>query len=532
MSTQEPKTQTEEKSLANKAIELIINDCELVHDQQKGPYAIVNSAGVRKIYGINGKSFNEFIASKYYKAKKFALSDTAIKAAISTLTGKAIHEGRAITTYTRIAKNDAGYWLDLCNDKWEAVCINKTGWTVLSGDTVPFFCRTNSMQAIPVPVGGGTLDALWDLANIPAHQRLIVVAWLLECLRDDTPHVVMELVGEQGSAKSTTQRLLRMLIDPNVANLRAAPKKVEDVWVCASNSHLVSLENISHLGQDYQDALSVLATGGAYATRTLYTNKEEVIMELRKPIIVNGITVNVTAQDLLDRSLHIELPLIKSRLQSTDVAHTFSDQYAHIVGALLDQFVRALRLIDSIKIDDGDKPRMVDFAHLGEAVFQSNGQPNGTFLAAYKSMRQKGVHRTIDASPVGQAMLAYLDANPQGWSGRLIDLLAQLSQLKQPGESNWPKSAKGLGDSLRRLAPALRTLGYDCKSQQKTAGTILWEIRPSPTKVQSQCPASPASPASPESSSDLDHDPSVSSGHEGHEGHEHHSLRAASTVLQ
>jgi hypothetical protein len=512
MNDQKLSTDTKEKSLANKVIELIINDFKLVHNHQKEPYAVVNNAGVRQVYSITSKSFMDWVTSKYYAAKKCALSDASLRTVISTLSGKAVYEGETVDIYTRIAKTEEGYWLDLCNDKWEAVLINKTGWKVHSGISVPLFCRSNSMLAIPTPTHSCSLEELWKLVNIPEEHRLMVVAWLLECLRADTPHVVMEFVGEQGSAKSTTQKLLKMLIDPNIANLRAAPKKVEDVWIGAINSHLVSFENISYLGQEYQDAMCVMATGGAHATRTLYTNKEEVIIELRKPIIINGITVNVTAQDLLDRSIHIELPPVTKRLQSKDVEEAFAIKYAEIVGAVLDQFVLALTEIENVVIQDADKPRMVDFAYLGAAVYQSNGMEADAFIKHYTSMRQKGVHRTIESLPIGLALLTYLERNPNGWSGQLIDLLAHLGALKPVGEGNWPKSAKGMGDALRRLSPALRTLGFNCKSNQKVSGKINWEI--TPHKVPIQCPTSPTSP---EPDSDF-------LGHEGHEGHENESI--------
>jgi hypothetical protein len=516
MTTQNPKDQPPEKNLANKVIEIIINDCELVHDQQKAPFAIVNKGGARQVFSIGSKNFSDWVASRYYESKKSTLSDASLKTVLSTLSGKAVYDGKPVSIYTRIAKTEDGYWLDLCNERWEAVLINKEGWRVEAGGNTPLFCRSNSMMAIPNPIKGCSLDPLWDLVNIPPEYRLIVIAWLLECLREDTPHVVMEFVGEQGSAKSTTQKLLKMLIDPNIANLRAAPKKVEDVWIGAINSHLVSFENISFLGQDYQDALCVMATGGAHATRTLYTNREEVIIELKKPIILNGITVNVTAQDLIDRALHIELPPITKRLQSSNVEVVFSQQYANIVGALLDQFVTALSLINSVVIDDEDKPRMVDFAYLGEAVFQANHHESGDFIKRYQKMRKKAVHRTIESSPIGWALFTYLQSNPNGWNGKLIDLLAQLGALRPAGETNWPRSAKGLGDALRRLTPALRTLGFKCIANQKTSGSILWDITPLPSKVPNQCPRSTGSPEI-SSGSDPDHG---NLGHSVHLGHE------------
>lgn len=526
MTTQKSNDQTKEKSLANQVIELIIKDCELVHNELNEAFVIVNKSGVRQVFSVGSKRFSDWICNKYYASKKSSLPETSLKTVLSTLSGKAVYEGKSVTIYTRIAKTEAGYWLDLCNDKWEAVLINETGWKVQSGNSIPLFCRSNSMQAIPTPLVGGSIDPLWDLVNIPQEHRLMIVAWLIECLREDTPHPVLEIVGEQGSAKSTTQKFLKKLIDPNIANLRAAPKKVEDVWIGAINCHLVSFENISHLPPEYQDAMCVLATGGAHATRTLYTNKDEVIIQLRKPIIINGITVNVTAQDLLDRSIHVELPPVKTRLQSKVVDSEFNQNYAQIVGALLDQFVAALSVLQTVLILDEDKPRMVDFGYLGEAVYIANGLPSGSFISQYKSMRQYGVYRTIESLPIGLVLLTYLDNHPEGWSGKLIELLGLLNQQKPPGETNWPKSAKGMGDVLRRLSPALRMLGFNCKSNQKTSGSIIWEISPTPTKVSNQCPTSTSSPENFSLAAETD------LGHAVHEGHENDTLEGANDEEQ
>lgn len=503
--------QPREKNQASKAIDLIIKDCKLVHNQQKEPYAIVQVNCMRQVHSITSKGFSQLVASKYYAAKKSPLSDASIKTVISTLSGRALFEGKQVETFTRIAKAQDGYWLDLCNDQWEVVLITKEGWEIQSGESVPLFPRSQTMKPLPTPQRGGSLDELWKLINIPIEHQLMVVAWLLECLRNDTPHVVLELVGEQGTAKSTTQRLLKMLIDPCAANLKANPKKVEDVWIGATNCHLVSFENISHLSFEYQDALCVLATGGAHATRTLYTNQEETVIELRKPIVLNGISVNVTAQDLLDRSIHIELPPVNKRLQSNSVDEAFANNYSQLVGAVLDQFVGVLKHLDLVEIADAKKPRMIDFAYLGEALYQANGYSAGRFVNDYQGMRLKGVHRTIESSPVGIALMHFLELNQGGWIGKLQDLLVLLP--KPHGETNWPRTGKGLGDVLRRLAPALRTLGHECKSHQKQSGSIIWEIRPTSPKLSI---SSPTSTASPEISYEL--------GHEILEGHENYSF--------
>ena len=92
---------------------------------------------------------------------------------------------------------------------------------------------------------------------------------------------------------------------------------------------------------------------------------------------------------------------------------------------------------------------------LGEAVFRVHGELAGAFLSRYNAMRKDGVLRTIDASPVGAALAAYLAVMTSGFNGTLSELLDRLDRYQPHGES-WPRSAKGLGDALRRLAPALR----------------------------------------------------------------------------
>jgi len=522
----------DDETVADKLIALARGRCTFVHDAQHEPFAIFEAGGARQVHGVLSRGFADFLSHAYYTEHDRAPTEQSLKVALATLRGQAQFEGAEREVFVRIAKTETGYWLDLCNAAWQCVQITATGWAVVSGEAAPLFTRSASMRPLPVPESGGTLDALWPLVNIPEADRLMVLSWLVECLRPDTPHVVLELVGEQGSAKSSTQKALRRLIDPNQADLRAAPKSVEDVWIAARNAHLVSMENLSHLNGQYQDALCVLATGGGFSTRTLYTNAEETILDLRKPIVLNGISVIVTAQDLLDRCLHVGLPTVQARELAGDMEERFEAAQPRLLGALLDLFAQVLATLPSVTIAPEQRPRMADFAMLGEAIHRLHGQPAGAFLDRHNAMRAEGVHRTLDASPVGAALVAYLAEDRGGFEGTLAELLRRLERYRPQGES-WPRSPKGLGDALRRLAPALRQIGYECKATPKTGGSIRWHIfsrpyppRPSPGSLGSPGLAhpfpepypprpSPGSPGSPGRS------PAgwSKAGHAGHAGH-------------
>ena len=500
----------DEQNVTDKLVGLARDRCELIHDANGETYAVFEAAGARQVLRLDSKAFGEFLSHAYYSLFDRAPNEPALRVALSTLKGQAKFDGEQREVFVRIAKTATGYWLDLCNEAWQSVHIDASGWRVHAGGEVPLFTRGSSMRPLPLPVQGGSLESLWPLVNIPVTDRLMVVTWMLECLRSDTPHVVLELVGEQGSVKSTTQKILRRLIDPNQADLRAAPKSVEDVWIAAQNSHMVSFENLSHLSPPYQDALCVLATGGGFATRTLYTNAEETILELRKPVVLNGISVIVTAQDLLDRCLHIDLPTIEKRELASVMEARFEAAQPKLLGALLDLFVKALARLPGIEIAPDKRPRMADFAALGEAVFQVCGSAPGAFLKRYNTMRADGVHRTIDSSPVGAALLSFLESRTSGWTGTLKELLQTL-EVHRPHGAAWPGSAKGLGDAIRRLSPALRMLNVDCTSTDKVGGVIKWTI----VRREKSPAASPESPASPGNGDAGGQAP----GHPGHAGH-------------
>jgi hypothetical protein len=139
---------------------------------------------------------------------------------------------------------------------------------------------------------------------------------LIESFRPDTPYPILEIIGEQGSAKSTTQMVLREIIDPNSCNLRIIQKSVDDLFVSASVNHIISYENVSFLSPKIQDGLCTIATGGGHAKRMLYRDADEIVLYAKRPVMLNGISPVVTASDLIDRTITIELQPIISIVSS------------------------------------------------------------------------------------------------------------------------------------------------------------------------------------------------------------------------
>jgi len=88
-----------------------------------------------------------------------------------------------------------------------------------------------------------------------------------------------------------------------------------------------------------------VATGGGFATRTLYENDEETIFEYTRPVILNGIDEVIYRHDLLDRSLIVTLPVIPDDQRKDEKTFwaAFKKARPKILGALLDAVAAGLR---------------------------------------------------------------------------------------------------------------------------------------------------------------------------------------------
>lgn len=451
-------------SMATRLVGRAAELCELWHDKDGTAFASLTRLGSdstahREHWRVDSSGYREWLSRLAHTEFGAAPSSEAIKACQNALAGIAKFDGEEHQPARRVAKDDAGYWIDLCDDQWRAILVTATGWRIVQTPAVRFI-RTKSMRPLAIPLPLGTLTPLWSLCNIPEEDRPLVLAWLLECYRPDTPYPVLELIGEQGSVKSTTQKTLRTFIDPNKVMLRGRPKVVEDVFVAAGSNHLVSIENLSGISPELSDALCTIATGGGHAGRQFYTNDEENIIEAHNPVVVNGIAAIIVRSDLLDRAIALCLPTIGERM--TEEEHNTRLHLAApvIFGALLDLFVKTLSVLPSVSISPAQRPRMADFAQLGEAMHRAMGQPAGEFLELYTQHRRDAIRRTVDSSPVAVACMEFVSTG-RFYAGIVKGLLTQLNLIipdKERGDY-WPRSPRGLGDALRRVAPALRQIG-------------------------------------------------------------------------
>jgi len=466
-----------EPSAIDDLVDLGRSQCQLRHDADRQAVAIIPSPSRQEVWRVMSTGYESWLRAAYWRTNESGVPDMTLRAALATLSAAGINDGDQVEVHLRAAQAEPGYLIDLCDEQWRAVHVTALGWQVLN--TSPqLFTRTQSQRPLPLPQTGGDLGLLWHHVNIPTERRLMVLTWLLECFRPDTPFPVLELVGEQGSAKSTTQSVLRSLIDPNKVMLRGRPKTVEDIFVAAQNNWLVSYENLSGLTAEQQDAFCTLATGGGFASRLLYTNGEEHVMETKRPVVLNGIAVVATRPDLIDRVIHVSMPVIAAtdRKDDADTHSAWERDRAQVFGALLDLFAQALAILPTVVLER--KQRMADYERLGEAVARALGFEPGHFQQLYAEQVRAGVDRALESNSVAQVLEKYIQERiqPFAWQGTAGQLYDQLNGQFMSDRANWPKSPKGLADQLRRIAPAYRAKGVEITYLGHSREGALWRI--------------------------------------------------------
>ncbi|HAU1490450.1 TPA: hypothetical protein F8S49_11380 [Legionella pneumophila] len=463
-------------SQASAIVNFVIERVELFHDKNSDVYALDLSTNETR--RLDGRQFKDWLISSFYDGTGKTPREQSVREAMGTLSGLARFKGECHEISIRVAKHGGEYYVDLAEfGESRAICIKAGEWQIVNNPPVRFL-RPETMRPLPEPISGGDISQLWQIVNIPENEKLLVITWLIDCLRPETPFPVLELIGEQGSAKSTTQMILRRLIDPNACDLRAAPKSVEDIFVTGGVNWLVSYENISHLSPPIQDALCVLATGGGFAKRKLYSDADESVIMVKRPIVLNGISAAITAQDLIDRTISIETPIVVNRAESTDIWRNYEDNHSLFLGALLDIFAMALERLPLVQLPSANCPRLIEYTRLGIAISEILGRTGEDFLSIFNSSRQESIARTIDASPVATALIEWFEKRDrQTTSLPIKTLFAQVESSRIGGSDNWPRSPKGFADALRRAAPALRQMGIECRSLGKIGGYVSWEIK-------------------------------------------------------
>jgi putative DNA primase/helicase len=444
----------------------LLADVELWHDPERIAYATVPVDGHRENHELGSTFFKDWLALTAYEAAGSVPAAETIEATLRVARAQALR-GPCHRTWRRVAEHDGRIYLDLGCARWRAVEIAATGWRVV--DIVPVkFLRSRGMLALPVPEAGEMIELLREFVNVESDSEFrVYIAFLAASLRPSGPFVILVVIGQPGSSKSTLAKIPVLLVDPKTPPSTGAPRDERDLFVSASNSWLLSYTNLSSVPQWLSDSLCRLADGEGFKTRQLHSDCDEAIFSGARPIVLNGIGDLAKQPDLADRTLPISPPPLRDeqRREEREFWAAFEAARPKILGALCDIVAGGLRRLPDVRLDR--LPRRADFARWGTACAPGWGSDAAEFLADYEESRSEAMAAAAEASlllPAIEAVLARTGLDAAGFDGTATELSKRLDEVCGEAErkQKWfPKNASQLGSALNKTAPLLRRRGLE-----------------------------------------------------------------------
>jgi putative DNA primase/helicase len=448
-------------------------DCVVLwHSPDGEGFATVPLNGHCENWPLRSRAFRRWVTERVYTELGTAPGSQALEDLLNVLEAKAYVKGPKQCPWGRVGARGGRHYIDLGDPGWRVIEIRPNGWDVISGEGLPFVRSPRKGESCE-PEAGYSVEELLPFVNVASDDFVLIVAWLVAALRDRPPYPVLLFTSEHGSGKTTLVRLLRSLVDPSVLESQGPPSSERDLIVSAQNTHVIALDNMSHLSSEFGDAIARISCGVGSAYRMLHTDREENIFAGGRPFILCSIpAITEKRADVNDRSLVIHLPSIldNKRRPEDELNADWEIARPRVLGALCTALSSALRMLGETRLERYG--RMADFEKFMNAAEPGLGWEPGTFSAAYEANRRDAAGAAFEADVIAVAIGDFIrKVHQSGWSGTATELLDCLVNTQVRGadgllvpmvsesvkrSKEWPTTAQGLGNRIRRAKPLLR----------------------------------------------------------------------------
>jgi hypothetical protein len=358
--------------------------------------------------------------------------------------------------------------LDLANSHGQFVDITPVGWTVTSGEGIPFETSA-SAQSLPAPEPAGhsdpspdpptrsPLDTLRSTLNLGAPNSpdwLRCLAWLLAALHPGGPYPILILRGPSGCGKSLAGRILRNLIDPSASPFTPLPSSARELLTLARLNWILAFDHVSSLTPRIVDALCRLSGGVGVAHREP-GQREPLQIYIKRPILLTITDSWTPPPDLAARALTVTLPPVAAAARRSE----------HVLGSVIEQafpmILGALCTAVSQALASPPEPGSFGTRHAATLAWAQAAAPALNCTA--REMRD-AFETPPTVHPFVDAVRRLLHGTPH-WTGTAAELLVLLPLAQTPRalstqlhNSILPLADAGIGVQFRRLSGGVRVI--------------------------------------------------------------------------
>lgn len=409
----------------------------------------------------NNGRFEAFIDHRYRQLADEPLCPSEVFQYLEAKKASVLYEQtNPVTIHRRVAGTLASKILYFLADKaWQSVLVTPKGWSVVQSKKTKFLKHSADLPQV-TPVGGGNLlELLRPFINLPKDDFVLFTAFLVQSFSRSSSHYAAIVSSEKGSGKSTLTKMIRSLIDPSVSNTTLMPSSEGDLKNTLANTYLAAFDNTAALSNKYSDILCAAITGSKEAKRKLYTDCDQIILNLHNLVVINGIDIAPRRSDLIDRSLLFELcPISKAaRRTDDDIWDKFDALKPQIMGAIFDTLVCAMKVLPSLTFESLE--RMADAHKEMTAIAVALGVKQDEFDRIFQQSKERLQDAYNGNSELVEMIVQFMFAR------RNVDMptskfYAELRESTKYLPKHFPDSASALSRRLNLEKDALAAAGY------------------------------------------------------------------------
>jgi hypothetical protein len=434
---------------------------------------------------FGGSSLRAELAKHYAREHGSVPTQTALTNVFNVFDGWCL-EQPAEELAVRMGRHNDSVIIDMGDDAGRAIAISRDGWQVLPQSPV-LFRRSELTNPLPEPTRGGSIDDARRFFNMDDQSWVIFKGFLVASMMPGFPHPILLIRGQQGSAKSTSAKMLVELADPSPSPLRAVPRSQDDFAIMAAGSCMFAMDNLSFIPEWLSDALCRAVTGDAWIKRANYTDGGLSVHSYQRTIVLTAIDVGAMRGDLADRILPVDLEPIPKR-QRKEEKVLLADFYAarpRILGSLLDLVAETMKAMGATR--PTELPRMADFGRVLAAMDHATGT---NAFQTYLQMTDTIAIEVTEGDEVAQALKSWVSGDVKTYSDTATGWLRILTNQTERPSKFWPATPQHLSGRLKRLAPNLKLIGLEIEfgraGKEGTKAIVVRRVDPAQTRADDE----------------------------------------------